>query len=180
MRLKSVLGCTLLAVGFCGTLPVSFSAEPATQPKPATMPATTLTIDVHGGKTLSLTAADLAKLPHEDVKVKDHGGEEATYSGVSVESLLTQAGAPIAPGKLRGHAMGLTVIARGADGYSAAFGLADFSSEFQAAAPIVADARNGQPLDATTGPFRLIIPGDQRQGRWVRMVVSIHVRVEER
>jgi DMSO/TMAO reductase YedYZ molybdopterin-dependent catalytic subunit len=37
----------------------------------------------------------------------------------------------------------------------------------------VAFERDGQPLGAEIGPFRLVVPTDKRGGRWVRQVVSI-------
>ena len=38
---------------------------------------------------------------------------------------------------------------------------------------LVAFERDGEPLGAEIGPFRLVVPTDKRGGRWVRQVVSI-------
>jgi len=40
---------------------------------------------------------------------------------------------------------------------------------------LVAFERDGQPLGADIGPFRLVVPSDKRGGRWVRQLVSIKV-----
>jgi hypothetical protein len=55
------------------------------------------------------------------------------------------------------------------------FSLAEADPDFGDRHILVADARDGQPLDAATGPLRLIVPQDTRQGRWVRMLTSIRV-----
>ena len=40
---------------------------------------------------------------------------------------------------------------------------------------LVADAEDGRSLPGETGPLRLIVPGDKRPARWVRMVKTIRV-----
>jgi len=37
------------------------------------------------------------------------------------------------------------------------------------------DTVNGKALGAEQGPLRLVVPGDKRQGRWVRMLKAITV-----
>ena len=41
---------------------------------------------------------------------------------------------------------------------------------------IVADTMNGQPLDAKSGPFKLVVTEDKRPARWVRNLVSIELK----
>jgi DMSO/TMAO reductase YedYZ molybdopterin-dependent catalytic subunit len=43
----------------------------------------------------------------------------------------------------------------------------------RAFAVLLAFERDGQPLGADIGPFRLVVPTDKRGGRWVRQVTSI-------
>ena len=71
--------------------------------------------------------------------------------------------------------MALAVVAEGSDGYRAAFSLAELDDDFAAEAVLIADSVDGQPLGSDQGPFRLVVPGDKRQGRWVRMLKSITV-----
>lgn len=45
-----------------------------------------------------------------------------------------------------------------------------------AAVPVlVANARNGKPLDATDGPYRRLVTGDGRGARSVRLLVRLRV-----
>ena len=41
---------------------------------------------------------------------------------------------------------------------------------------LLADRRDNQPLPTAEGPLRLVIPDEKRHARWVRQVVSIHLR----
>ena len=78
-------------------------------------------------------------------------------------------------GGLRGKNMTLCVVAEARDGYRAVFSLAELDPDFANEAVIVADASDGKELGAEQGPLRLVVPGDKRQGRWVRMLKSIVV-----
>ena len=40
---------------------------------------------------------------------------------------------------------------------------------------LLADRRDGKPLEAAEGPLRLIAPEDARPVRWVRQVASLRV-----
>lgn len=40
---------------------------------------------------------------------------------------------------------------------------------------ILADTRDGKPLDAKEGPFRIIAADEKRPGRWVRNVNAIDI-----
>ncbi len=41
---------------------------------------------------------------------------------------------------------------------------------------LVADRKDGKPLDAHEGPFRLVVPGDKRPARSARSIVKIEIR----
>ncbi len=60
----------------------------------------------------------------------------------------------------------LTVEA--ADGYKVVFALAEIDSAFAVRDIILADKRDGKPLDTMEGPLRIIAPGDKRGALWVR------------
>ena len=96
------------------------------------------------------------------------------YDGVPIGALLAKAGVPQGSA-LRGKSMALSVVAEGADGYRAVFSLAELDDDFAGEAVLIVDSIDGQPLGADQGPLRLIVPGDKRQGRWVRMLKSITV-----
>jgi DMSO/TMAO reductase YedYZ molybdopterin-dependent catalytic subunit len=124
---------------------------------------------------LRLSSADLRAMPRVKVSAKDHDGVAREYEGVSLQAVLAKSGAPLA-GDLRGKNMTLVVVAEAGDGYRAVFSLAELDADFANAQVIIADMEDGKPLDAQHGPLRLVVPGDKRQGRWVRMLKTIYVQ----
>jgi hypothetical protein len=89
--------------------------------------------------------------------------------------LLAKYGAPL--GKdLRGAALANYVLATGADGYRVVYSLAEVDPSFHPGDVIVADTMDGKPLDARTGPFRLVSTEDKRPARGVRNLVSLEVK----
>lgn len=130
----------------------------------------------YGDQALTITAADLAALPHaEFAAVNGHTKETHRYTGVPVRLLLAKVGAPLAE-KLRGKAMQLTVLVRAADGYAVVFALSQFDERFTDRTIYLVDREDGKPLDAKAGPLGLVIAGDQAPARWARMVTAIEVR----
>jgi DMSO/TMAO reductase YedYZ molybdopterin-dependent catalytic subunit len=124
---------------------------------------------------LRLSAADLKAMARVKVSAKDHDGVAREYEGVALQTLLARAGAPLG-GDLRGKNMTLIVVAEAGDGYRAAFSLAELDADFANTQVMVADTEDSKPLDAQHGPLRLVVPGDKRQGRWVRMLKTISVQ----
>lgn len=116
----------------------------------------------------------LQKLPVVKVTSRDHDGTEAEYTGVSVGELLRRAGAPLGE-KLRGPALAKAVVVHAADRYQAAFSLAELDPGMNDRPVLLAWSRNNEPLTASQGPLRLIVPGDKRQARWVRQVTAIEI-----
>ena len=127
------------------------------------------------GRTQSLCAADLVALQPREVDVTDpHGKQPARYRGVPLLSVLALVGAPVGDA-LRGKGLSLHVRAEASDGYVAAFSLAELDAGFGKTEALVAFERDGQPLTADVGPFRLVVPSDARGGRWVRGLVKLRV-----
>jgi hypothetical protein len=78
--------------------------------------------------------------------------------------------------ELRGAYQTLCVVASGSDGYKVVFALADFDPAFTDHAILLADHRDGQPLNSRKGPLRLIVPNDKRHARWVRGMVTLRLQ----
>lgn len=112
MRTVDVLFAAVLAV-------VNPSGLELLQPAPA--PA----VHVAGAVAhpLTLTAADLATMPHRSVTASAHQ-LSGTWEGVEVRELLSRAGVP-ANEALRGRALATAVTVTGADGYRVVFGIAE-------------------------------------------------------
>ncbi|MEO6994675.1 MAG: molybdopterin-dependent oxidoreductase [Lacunisphaera sp.] len=125
------------------------------------------------GLEQNLHAHDLAELPPVEIDTLDHG-KSHHYHGVAVRDVLALVNAPLGE-KLRGPATALVVRVRAADGYVAAFALAEFDAAFRDQTILLVDAEDGKPLFAGSGPLRLVCPGDQRGARWVRQVVAMEI-----
>jgi DMSO/TMAO reductase YedYZ molybdopterin-dependent catalytic subunit len=123
---------------------------------------------------LHLSLADLKAMPRMKLSAKGHDGASHDYEGVALSALLAKAGVPQA-GDLRGKNMSLCVVAEGTDGYRAAFSLAELDADFAAKTVLVADTTDGKALGHDQGPLRLVVPGDKRQGRWVRLLKTISI-----
>jgi DMSO/TMAO reductase YedYZ molybdopterin-dependent catalytic subunit len=171
MRSSSLLRAAAITLALC-----SLGQAPATAPATAPTAGSTLLLDMEGGKSLTLSDAEVAALPHEQVKATEHSGTVATYSGVPLDKLLEKIDAPFGEKNLRGKNMALYVVAEGADGYKTTFSLTEIDPGFSDRHILVADLREGQPLAAKWGPLQLIVPTDKRQGRWVRMLTALHIR----
>lgn len=60
-----------------------------------------------------------------------------------------------------------------ADGYRVVFVLAEFDPAFGNSGALRTDRRDGKPLDAKEGPYRLVVPREQRAGRWIRQLTRV-------
>jgi DMSO/TMAO reductase YedYZ molybdopterin-dependent catalytic subunit len=159
------------AVSAFVALPLSATTQTAS-PDSAAGPA--LLVNGAVKQELRLTLNDLKSMPRTKVTAKGHDGSTHEYEGVTLAGLLTKAGAPQA-GDLRGKSMSLCVVAEGSDGYRAAFSLAELDVDFANESVLVADTADGKDLGPDQGPLRLVVPGDNRQGRWVRQLKSLSI-----
>ena len=134
-----------------------------------------LRVEVQNGKTLDLTAKDLAKFTRREVKAKGHDEKESIYSGVNLSDILLAAGAKLGKDELRGKELAAYLLVEAADGYKATFAIAELSSEFTDRIILLADTRDGKPLAASQGFWQIIVPDDKKHGRWVRQVISLKI-----
>ncbi len=149
-------------------LPAIAFAQPAPQSEPA------LRIGGVVGHSLVLTGREVAALPHQAVKVADEKGTPVTYEGVPVFEVLRRAEIPL--GKdLHGKSMTLYVMVIASDGYRAVFALPELYPAFSDRSVLIADRRDGKNLPLAEGPFRIVVPGEKRHGRWVRNVTALKI-----
>jgi hypothetical protein len=52
---------------------------------------------------------------------------------------------------------------------------AELDPDFSDRQIILADQRDGKPLDDKQGPWRIVAPGDNRPARWIRLVTSFQI-----
>lgn len=123
---------------------------------------------------LDLTLQDLSAFKQVSQKVKDRDGKEHEFKGVALIELLEKAGVTTGS-KLRGENLAKYVLIKAADGYEVIYSLAEIDPEFASQVIILAIEKDGQPLPAGEGPFRIITPNDKKPARWIREVRSIKV-----
>jgi hypothetical protein len=128
---------------------------------------------------LRLSIPDFKPLPHIRVRLHNsHTNANETYSGVRLADLFSKMGAPLG-NELRGEALANYIVASGADGYKVVLALGEVDPAFHPGEVIVADAMDGKPLDAHSGPFKLVVTEDRRPARSVRNLVSLELKAVE-
>ena len=155
-----------LAAAVTFACPVALVAQATTS---ATAP--TLTLVGLDGRSRAVSSADFASLARHDTTVSAHQ-VSGRYSGVALTDLLALVNAPLAD-SLRGRSLATYVLVEAADGYRVLFSIAELDANFTDRIVIVADRKDGQPLAAAEGPYRLIVPGEKRPARWARQVTRI-------
>ena len=155
-----------LAVAVALSTPVTLSAQSAASAAPAS-----LTLVGLDGRARSVSPADFARLTRHDTTVSAHE-VSGRYSGVALTDLLALVNAPLSD-SLRGRSLATYVIAEASDGYRVLFSIAELDAKFTDRVVILADRKDGQPLSAAEGPYRLIVPGEKRPARWARQVIRI-------
>lgn len=159
------------AAFLCLGFGVSAWAEP-----PAHSDSIKLTGGIDRPRTIAL--ADLQHEPQTTLAVFMHTGHGAlggSFTGVSLWTLLQEAGVTMAAGK-KNDVIHHTVTVTGSDGYSAVLSLAEIAPEFGADQAIIAWQQDGKALEGSDGFARLIVPGDKAAGRAVGAVTIIEVK----
>jgi hypothetical protein len=96
-----------------------------------------------------------------------------TYSGVLLNTLLDQAGLQLKPKK--NDFLHKAIVATGSDGYSCVVADGELQAHFGNVPILVAYNINGKALPESDGFARLVVPGDQRMGRFVSNLVELQV-----
>jgi DMSO/TMAO reductase YedYZ molybdopterin-dependent catalytic subunit len=124
-------------------------------------------------EALTLSAADLARMPRATVRTNSNG-METVYEGVWLHDVLKQAGVPQGA-ELRGKALSTYVLAEAQDGYQVLFSLGELDPAFIDNEILLADTANGKALFGAQGRFRLVVPKDKPGARSVRMLTRIEI-----
>lgn len=140
-----------------------------------TASAQTVSLRIDGHEVAQLDRAGLKSLPPQTLEATAHG-DHASWSGVALADVLARYG--VVHGEaLRGKALTGTVRVSASDGYAVVFSLGELDPALGHTAVLLVDRRDGRPLDAKLGPWRLVVPEDSRPARWVRNVIAIDVDV---
>lgn len=136
--------------------------------------AADLTLKDPTGQARTLSDAQLKALPHIRAVMDDHG-TAVSYEGVLIDDILPLVGWSKAE-PIRGPAFAKVMIFTASDGYVVVLPLSQVDGDFATGAVAVADGKDGKPLAASEGPFRLIVQGDKRPARSVRNLTGIELR----
>lgn len=167
--MNRTLSIFFLLVSFCSVVAPG-------QTKEVSAPAAqVLSVGGEVARPLKLSVADLTKIPRQTVSAKDHGGKTATFEGIALVEVLRLAGVEFGE-KLRGKSLALFLVVDAADGYRAVFALPELDPAFTDQTIILADRREGKALSEAEGQWRIVVPNEKRQGRWVRQVVALTIR----
>ena len=148
--------------------------EPKAKP-PAPREAGALKVENEAGKEVTLSSETVAKLPRQSVKVKDRGGNAVTDEGVTLAEVLRSGGVKLGK-ELRGPLLANCLVVEAGDGYRVVFALPEVDPDMTDKLVLLADRKDGKPLAADEGPYRVIVPDDKRNMRWVRQVTRVSVR----
>jgi hypothetical protein len=125
------------------------------------------------GQKSALTLAELDALPRVQVNAKEHGASHV-FEGALLGDVLAKVGAP-AGKAIHGKELTDVVIIEARDGYNVALELAGTDPTMRNDRVILADRMDGATLDSDRGPFQLVVEGDLRPARAVRMVSAIRL-----
>lgn len=142
------------------------------QAQSVTMPSLTISGEVLN--PLSLTVADISKMPQAKVKAKDRDNAEHEYGGVMLVDALNAAGVTVGA-QLRGENLAKYVLVTAADNYQVVYALPELDPEFTDDVVLLITTVDGKPLPNGEGPFRLVNPADKKHARWIREIKSIKV-----
>jgi hypothetical protein len=134
----------------------------------ALAPAQQLTVQTETGKTV-LSRADIETLPRAKVATGS-----AAFEGVALKDLLEKGGVALGEA-IKGKRLASCLVVEAADGYRAVIALPEIDPAFTDKQVILALLKDGKPLDAREGPYRIVMPEEKRMARWVRQVTTLKI-----
>lgn len=154
----------------CMALGSGLGVDPAKASEPE------ISVVIDGGAPRAFSRSALQALPQQEVELTVRGGAIERWRGVPVTELLKASGLDLSSNLGGGFVSRRVLAARAADGYVAAFGLAELDPRFGRRVPLVAwQAPDGAALAPHRGPFILVAPEDARASRGVRQLHSLNV-----
>jgi hypothetical protein len=107
-------------------------------------------------------------MPHTSVTVTNPAtGKKERYSGVRLSDLLILAGAPL------GHEFYGLALRTYVSADDVVFSLGELDPGLQSGEVLIADSKDGRPLDPPEGPFMLVVSADTPRARWVKHLRTI-------
>jgi hypothetical protein len=160
-----------LVIAFCSLCPATCGQTPSTF---GSIVEGKLTVGLLNQSPQSLERSDIARLPHKTVKVTVFGGKPPLYSGVPLKELLEHVGAVFGGARQQAN-LGSIVVIEPVNGPSVLFAMAEFDSALTGKRILLADSKDGKPLAAPEGPFRIIAADEKEPARWAKQVWAIYI-----
>lgn len=174
--MKKIIYVILIVFSFALIVSAQTNSPQTNSPQTIQKKEAVLRVEVENGKTLDLTAKDLSKFARRETKAKGHDEKESIYSGFNLNDILLSAGAKLGAGEMRGKELAAYLLVEAADGYRAVFAIAEIAPEFNDEVVLLADTRDGKPLDEKNGVWQIIVPDEKKHGRWVRQVTALKIK----
>jgi hypothetical protein len=76
---------------------------------------------------------------------------------------------------MKGKQIASCLLVQAADGYRVVIALPEIDPAFTDKQFVLAFLKDGKPLDAKEGPYRIVIPDEKRMARWVRQVTTLKI-----
>jgi DMSO/TMAO reductase YedYZ molybdopterin-dependent catalytic subunit len=134
----------------------------------------TLTISGAIKHPMTFTQSDFSSLPRRSVVATDPKGRSNEYQGVPLFELLLKGGAPSGD-SIHGKNLTLYLQADALDGYEVVYALPEIDTLFTDKIILVADRKNGGPLDEKEAPLQIIVPGEKLHARWIRQLKALKI-----
>jgi hypothetical protein len=122
---------------------------------------------------LALTAEDLDQMPRATAQF-ERDGESATDEGVLLYDILKKAGVPFGR-EMTGKPMASYGLATARDGYQVVFAIPEIDPALAGARVLIADKRDGGPLQPVQRPLQMIAPQDKLHARSIYSLTKIEV-----
>ncbi len=143
----------------------------------------TVTLIDSDGTRVTLTEEELRKMPQLSADQCIWVGKTSgyigifDYAGTSLTSVLRLAKSTVSAEDYRQE--NSYVIFRGTDGYQIIASWTELMDSPDGHRAMIGLERNGEPLPASEGRFRLVLPGDKYVGRSVKWLETIEIRLAE-
>ena len=170
---NSYMALGTLALLVSGVTAVFGQADTMEHHEKTGAPSHTLVVTA-GGKTSTLTMADLQAMPQITLKVHNgHSNEDETYTGVPMSLLLAKFGLSLT-GAGAQKVYHSYVKAQGTDKYYVLYAATEFEPEIATWDSMVALTVDGHPL-MKDGDFRIIAGGERKPARWVNNLSALTI-----
>ena len=134
-----------------------------------------LTIEGDIPKSIVVTGDQFRSMNRITVHSNDMAGKAHEYSGVAVTDILKMAG--VIQQAFNRDNLTKYVLVHSSDNYQVLFSMSELDSAFSGRTVVLADRVDGQPLPLAKGPYKMVIPGEEkRQARSIWSVTHFIIR----